>query len=154
LDAATNQDFVHIGHFMGSLIDEDKRSRGDNPVDGLTFDGVESKSHETSTDADISACFLSREYMKQLKDGEHARHFIPLMLLYSALDVRKSQTWPCPTAVEIQDFAMAAYERLKRLGTASCLPYVLASSSLLKTIDQPSDFAFRQPHSAKFRPIT
>ena len=77
-----NQDLMHIGHFFGWLIDEGRRS-ADNPVDGLSFEGVESKSHEAFDDSDISAIFGSDEYTSQLKAKEYARHFLPLILLYS-----------------------------------------------------------------------
>ena len=77
-----NQDLMHIGHFFGWLIDEGRRS-ADNPVDGLSFEGVESKSHEAFDDSDISAIFCSDEYTSQLKAKDYARYFLPLILLYS-----------------------------------------------------------------------
>jgi integrase len=77
-----NQDLMHIGHFFGWLIAEGKRGK-DNPVDGLAFDGVEAKSHETFSDKDISTIFTSTKYKAQLWDKEYARYFLPLILLYS-----------------------------------------------------------------------
>ena len=77
-----NQDLMHIGHFLSWLSDEGKRG-ADNPVDGLAFDGIEQKSHETFSDSDITSIFCSAEYTQQLKDKEHARYFLPLILLYS-----------------------------------------------------------------------
>lgn len=81
-----NQDLTHLTHFFSWLINEGKYSET-NPVDGLTYQGIEAKQTETFSDADIKAVFTSSEYRRQLKDGEHAqvtsaaRYWLPLLLL-------------------------------------------------------------------------
>jgi hypothetical protein len=50
-----NQDLTHLGHFFGWLINEG-RYTGNNPLDGLAYEGIESKSHETFSDANRKLC--------------------------------------------------------------------------------------------------
>jgi integrase len=75
-----NQDLTHLTHFFSWLINEGRYS-GSNPVEGLTYQGIEAKQTETFSDADIKTIFTSSEYTQQRKDGEDARYWLPLLLL-------------------------------------------------------------------------
>ncbi len=78
-----NQDLTHLGHFFGWLINEG-RYTGNNPLDGLAYEGIESKSHETFSDADLKLVFGSNEFKKQRDDRKYsARYWLPLILLHS-----------------------------------------------------------------------
>jgi integrase len=80
-----NQDIMHLSHFFGWLIDEGKRTKAaGNPVEGISFDGIEAKSHEEYTDEELAAIFTSEDYTRQsFEQQDYARYFIPLILLYS-----------------------------------------------------------------------
>jgi integrase len=76
-----NQDLRHLNHFFGHLIKEGLYP-GTNPVDGLAYEGIEAKSHETFSETDIQAVFGSEEFKVQLKE-DAARYWLPMILLYS-----------------------------------------------------------------------
>ncbi|HQR43496.1 MAG TPA: site-specific integrase, partial [Gemmatales bacterium] len=78
-----NQDLTHLGHFFSWLINEG-RTTGSNPVDGLAYEGIESKSHESFSDSDIKLVFGSSEFRKQKADTKYSsRYWLPLILLHT-----------------------------------------------------------------------
>ena len=79
-----NQDLAHLGHFFSWLINEERITGSTNPVDGLAYEGIESKSHETFSDADLKLVFGSSEFRKQKADKHYpARYWLPLILLHA-----------------------------------------------------------------------
>jgi integrase len=78
-----NQDLTHLRHFFGWAIAKPRRYIVENPIEGLFYEGVESKQYEAFTDEDIARLFTSEEYTDQLRQRRYGRHWLPLILLYS-----------------------------------------------------------------------
>ncbi|GMV51977.1 MAG: hypothetical protein AMXMBFR67_35200 [Nitrospira sp.] len=79
-----NQDLTHLGHFFSWLINEGRYTGSVNPVDGIAYEGIESKSHEAFSDDDIKLVFGSSEFKRQKADKKYsARYWIPLILLHT-----------------------------------------------------------------------
>lgn len=76
-----NQDLTHLGHFF-AWAKNNAHYVGDNPVDGLSFVGLEGKHSAPFTAADLSRIFGSRAYAEQ-RAANPARYFLPLLLLYT-----------------------------------------------------------------------
>ena len=78
-----NQDLTHLRHFFGWAMAKPRRYITDNPVEGLFYEGVESKQYEAFTDEEITRLFTSEEYADQLVKKRYGRYWLPLILLYS-----------------------------------------------------------------------
>ena len=78
-----NTTLSHLGHFFKWCMAHEHYPDGELPTDGLAYEDVESVSFYPFTAEDIQRIFGSEEYRKQLQDGELARHFLPLVLLFS-----------------------------------------------------------------------
>ena len=79
-----NQDLTHLGHFFSWLINEGRTTGSIYPVDGSAYEGIESKSHEAFSDADIKLVFGSSEFGKQKADKKYSSRFwLPLILLHT-----------------------------------------------------------------------
>jgi site-specific recombinase XerD len=78
-----NTTLSHVGHFFKWCMAHEHYPDGKLPTDGLAYEDVETVSFDPFTNEDLQNIFGSEEYRKQLHDGELARHFLPLVLLYS-----------------------------------------------------------------------
>jgi integrase len=78
-----NQDLTHLSHWMKWMIDEGIYTTSTtNPCEGLLYQGLESRSHETFSDVELLRIFDSREFKAQ-RTEEPARYWVPLILAYS-----------------------------------------------------------------------
>ena len=78
-----NTTLSHVGHFFKWCMAHEHYPDGKLPTDGLAYEDIESVSFDPFTTEDLQNIFQSAEYRKQLRDGELARHFLPLVLLHT-----------------------------------------------------------------------
>lgn len=87
-----NTILVHIGAFFGWAIKHDLHP-GPNPADGIRYEGIETRSHDSFTDEDLTAIFTHPDFLKQ-RTSEPARYWLPLALLFSG--ARREEIAGCP----------------------------------------------------------
>jgi integrase len=77
-----NYALTDLRHFFTWAIRHDHYTAGNNPVDGIDFEGVKEKSSEVYTDADLKAIFTHPAFLRE-KASSPARYWLPWILLYT-----------------------------------------------------------------------
>lgn len=76
-----NTVLIHLSAFFSWAIKHD-HCLSPNPADGISYEGVESQSYDSFTDADLSLIFGSPEYQAQ-RTAHPERYWLPLILLFT-----------------------------------------------------------------------